>query len=132
MPLGALSFTNATIMTQAVRFVCVHPLVGILALVSLTLTALTATAHRVSWPRWKLIATLASLSGWATIVLCLVLGFELMTITRIAATRPDTSREDVARLNSLATDEFLCVAGARLLLGVPGTLVGPFLRRRRI
>ena len=34
----------------------------------------------------------------------------------------------MARLNSLATDEFLCVAGAGLLLGVPGTLVGPFLR----
>jgi hypothetical protein len=131
MPIGALSFTNATTMSQAVRFVCLHPLVWILALVSLTLTALTVTANRLSWPRWELIATLASLFGWATVVLCLVLGFEIMTITRIAATRPGTSREDMARLNSLATDGFLCVAGAGLL---PGALVGPFLtlRRRRL
>jgi hypothetical protein len=132
MPIGALSFTNATTMTQAVRFVYVHPWVGILALVALTLTALTVTANRLSWPRWELIATLASLFGWATVVLCFVLGFEIMTITRIAATRPDISREDVPRLNSLATNGFLWVAGAGVLLGMPGALVGPFLRRRRI
>jgi len=131
MPIRTLSLANAT-MIQAVRFVCLQPLLGILALVSLTLTALTVTANRLSWPRWELIARLASLFGWATVVLCLVLGFEIMTVTRIAATRPGNSREETARLNSLATDGFLGVAGAGLFLGVPGALVGPILRRRRI
>jgi hypothetical protein len=119
-------------MTQAVRFVWLHPLVCILAAASLTLTVSTVTANRLSWPRWELIATLASLMGWATVLLCLVLGFEISTVTRIAATRPGTSREDSARLNSLATHEFISVAGAGLLLGLPGALIGAFLRRRRI
>jgi hypothetical protein len=131
MPIGALSFTNATTMTQAVRFVCLHPLMWILAVVSLILTVFTVTANCLSWPRWEFIAKLASLAGSGTLLLSLVLGFEVMTITRIAATRPGTSREGTGRLNSLATDEFISVTAAGLLLGMPGVLVGPFLRRRR-
>jgi len=130
MPIGALSFTNATTVTPVVRFVWIHPFVCILAAASLTLTVFTVTANRLCWPRRELIAKVASLMGWATILLWLVLGFEITTITRIAATRPGTSQEEIAHLNSLATDEFISVVGAGLLLGLPGALIGAFLRRR--
>jgi hypothetical protein len=125
-----LSFWNATVTTPAAQFVLLHPVVAIVAGLSLALTALGLISNLLCWRRLKFVVAIASLFGWATVVLCLALGVEIMLITRIAATRPGLSREAMAGLRALATREFLTIASAGLLLGMPGVLVGIHLDRR--
>jgi hypothetical protein len=100
-------------------------------IVTLLLTVFAILATVRGWSNTPSLARAASSTGLFMIVAGVTAGFLDMTVTHIAATRPDLSRGDAERCRGRGNRSFVWESALGLFVGTPGIVIRPSRRRRR-